>query len=219
MSIQNIIDRAQQIEIDRKKFVGQTMSRSQRIKTSERSTAQPWRFKITPPGALKWADSRGFIELIDTNDRINEYEISLNNNAAMNYITAYQGSLTAGQRDNLLILSSTTSSLTLTNLPAITGTITSSTIILAAGDFIQPANSRYPYTVTTNVVRGANTTTNVTLNRPVITSEGISLIGQPVNIGNNCTWQVVVATLPTYQLIPNRLVQYTGDFELIEKII
>jgi hypothetical protein len=97
--------------------------------------------------------------------------------------------------------------------------VTSSTVILSAGDFIQSANSRYPYTVTTSVIRGSNTTTNVTLNRPIISSEGISLNGQTLNVGNSCTWQVVVATLPTYQLIPNRLVQYTGDFELIEKII
>jgi hypothetical protein len=331
MSIQNIIDRAQQIEIDRKKFVGQTMSRSQRIKTSERSTAQPWRFKITPPGALKWADSRGFIEVIDSNDRINEYEISLNNNAAMNYITAYQGGLSTSQVNSLTIFSTGTSTMSITGLPSIGATIstrstaltawsfsaassttyrrafsttrndflittadyntnwesikvgdtlntstyvtggqtissidynyitinsvsysrivmsavananstqaitdgqfnivvddsfsqlvTSSTVILSAGDFIQSANSRYPYTVTTNVVRGSNTTTNVTLNRPIISSEGISLNGQTLNVGNSCTWQVVVATLPTYQLIPNRLVQYTGDFELIEKII
>lgn len=331
MSIQNIIDQAQQIEIDRKKFVGQTMSRSQRIKTSERSTAQPWRFKITPPGALKWADSRGFIEVIDTNDRINEYEISLNNNSAMNYITAYQGGLSTSQVNSLTIFSTGTSTMSITGLPSIGATISSrntaitawsfsaassttyrrafstsrndflittadynanwnnikvgdtlntstyvtggqtissidynyitinsvsysrivmsavananstqaitdgqynisvddsfsllvssSTVILAAGDFIQAANSRYPYTVTANVVRGANTTTNCTLNRPIIASEGISLNGQTLNVGNSCTWQVVVATLPTYQLIPNRQVQYTGDFELIEKII
>ena len=35
MSIQNIINRAQQIEIDRRRMVGQSISRSQRIKTAE----------------------------------------------------------------------------------------------------------------------------------------------------------------------------------------
>ena len=215
MSIQNIINKAQHIEIDRKKFVGQTVSRSQRIKTAERSTAQPWRFKITPPAALMWAESRAFIEVIDMNDRINEYEISLNNNSAMNYITEYQGSMTQSQINNITIYSATTNTITLTNLPS----VGSSTVIFAAGDFIQPANSRYPYTVTANVTRGVNTTTNVTLNRPIITSENIVLAGQGIKVGNTCTWQVVVATLPTYALIPNRQVQYTGDFELVEKII
>jgi hypothetical protein len=215
MSIQNIIDKAQQIEIDRRRMVGQTISRSQRIKTSERSTAQPWKFKITPPGMLPWTASRGFIEVIDFNDRATEYEISLNNNPNMNYITSYMGAITQGELNSLTIFSTGTSTITITNMP----TVTSSTVIFAQGDLIQPANSRYPYTVANTVTRGSSTTTSVTLNRPIITSEGISLIGQGLAVGNSCTWQVIITGLPTYQLVPIRQVQYTGDFELIEKII
>ena len=43
---------------------------------------------------LSWSDSRGFIEVIDFNDRANEYTISLNNNSGMNYITSYLGGIT-----------------------------------------------------------------------------------------------------------------------------
>ena len=215
MSIQNIIDKAQQIEIDRRRMVGQTISRSQRIKTSERSTAQPWKFKITPPGMLPWTASRGFIEVIDFNDRATEYAISLNNNSGMNYITSYMGSITQGQLNSLTILSTGTSTITITGMPS----VSSSTVIFARGDLIQPNNSRYPYTVANPVTRGSSTTTSVTLHRPIITSEGINLIGQGLKVGNSCTWQVVITGLPTYQLIPMQRVQYTGDFELIEKII
>jgi hypothetical protein len=91
--------------------------------------------------------------------------------------------------------------------------------LFAPGDIIQPANSRYPYAVSDYVVRGVNTVTNVTLNRPVITSENITLTGQGVKVGNSATWRMVVSALPTYTLIPMKQVQYTGDFELIEKII
>lgn len=331
MSIQNIIDKAQQIEIDRRRIVGQTISRSQRVKTAERSTAQPWKFKVTPPGALKWEDSRGFIEVIDLGDRVAEYEISLSNTTGMQYITEYQGDLNSTQLNALTIGSAGTNTMVLTTLPNVGDTITSTsqavtawsfstatsatynralstsrtdflitnadyhanhtkiavgnivtattyitggqtinsitydyinlagtgytrivmsaapnvntpqaisngsdnltvniqktvvvssgTYVLRKGDLIQAANSRYPYSVTADVVRGTSTTTNVTLNRNIITSEGITLAGQTVKIGNNCTWRVVVSALPSYQLIPNRLVQYTGDFELIEKII
>jgi len=215
MSIQTIIDRAQQIEIDRRKMVAQTISRSQRIKTAERSTAQPWKFKVTPPAALTWADSRGIVEAIDSNDRVVEYTISLNNNSKMNYVTAYLGTATQAQLNAMTIQAVTTSSLVLTNLPS----FSTSTILFKAGDYIQPANSRYPYTITSDVLRGANTTTSVTLHRPVILSENITLTGQGVKVGNSCTWQVIVSGLPTYTLIPYRRVQYTGDFELIEKII
>jgi hypothetical protein len=215
MSIQNIIDKAQQIEIDRRRMVGQTISRSQRIKTSERSTAQPWKFKITPPGSLAWTASRGFIEVIDFNDRATEYSISLNNNTGMNYITSYMGEITQGQLNSLTILSTGTSTITVTGLPS----VSSGTVIFARGDLIQPANSRYPYTVANTVTRGLTTTTSVTLHRPIISSEGVNLIGQGLAVGNSCTWQVVVTGLPTYQLTPMQRVQYTGDFELIEKII
>lgn len=215
MSIQNIIDKAQQIEIDRRKIISQSISRSQRIKTAERSTAQPWKFKITPPGMLPWTASRGFIEVIDFNDRSVEYTISLNNNSGMNYITAYQGGITQGQLNSLTIQAVGTSSLTITTLPS----VSSSTVIFAKGDLIQPNNSRYPYTVVDTVLRGLTTTTSVTLNRPIITSEGISLLSQGLKVGNSCTWRVLVSGLPTYQLVPMQRVQYTGDFELVEKII
>ena len=215
MSIQNIIDKAQQIEIDRRKIISQSISRSQRIKTAERSTAQPWKFKITPPGSLPWSASRGFIEVIDFNDRNTEYTISLNNNTNMNYITSYLGGITQGQLNSLTIQAVGTSTLTITSLPS----VSSSTVIFAKGDLIQPENSRYPYTVVNTVTRGSSTTTSVTLNRPIITSEGISLLGQGLKVGNSCTWRVLVSGLPTYQLIPMQRVQYTGDFELVEKII
>jgi hypothetical protein len=215
MSLQTIIDKAQQIEIDRRRIVGQTISRSQRIKTSERATAQPWRFKITPPGMLKWADSREMVEVIDNGDRVDEYTVRLSNTAGMSYITEYRGALTSAQLNSIVIYSASTNTITITNLPS----VASGTVMFRPGDFIQPTNSRYPYTVASTVTRGLNTTTDVTLHRNVITSEAIVLSGQGLVVANSCTWRVVVSGLPTYQLTPMQLVQYTGDFELIERII
>lgn len=216
MSIQNIIDRAQQIEIDRRKIVAQSISRSERIKTAERSSVQPWSFKVTPPGSLPWTASRGLIEVISTNDRSVEYEISLGSTANTSYITAYQGGVKPiSSLTSITIMSTTTSTLTLTNLP----TTASTTVLFARGDLIQPANSRYPYTVINTVTRGVSTTTTVELNRNIITSEGITLAGSTLRVGSSCTWRVVVSGLPTYQLVPMQRVQYTGDFELVEKVI
>jgi hypothetical protein len=226
MSIQNIIDKAQQIEIDRRRMISQSISRSQRVKTAERSTTQPWKFKITPPGSLPWTASRGFMEVIDTQDRVTEYEISLSNSPGMSYITAYQGPLTQAQLDALAISTSTTSTLTIGTLPSIgaelanTGTyVASDTVIFAAGDFVQPEDSRYPYTVTETVLRGSGSTISITLNRGILTSENLYLPGKNLTVGNSCTWRVIVTGLPSYQLIPMQRVQYTGDFELIEKVI
>ena len=215
MSIQNIINRAQQIEFDRRRMVGQSVSRSQRIKTAERSTGQPWKFKVTPPAQLPWTASRAFIEVIDFNDRVNEYTISLNDNANMNYITAYQGSMTQAQLNTLTIFTATTATFVITDLPSTTSTA----VMFKPGDIIQPENSRYPYSVTTTVLRGSASSITVPLHRSVITSEGVNLVLQGLKVGNSATWQVIVTGLPTYALIPMRQVQYTGDFELIEKII
>jgi hypothetical protein len=215
MSLQTIIDKAQTIEIDRRRVVGQTISRSQRIKTAERATAQPWKFTVTPPAYLKWSSSRDLIEVIDGGDRVDEYTVKLSNTAGMNYITQYQGGLNTADLEAMTIQAVGTDTFTLTVLPA----VSSSTVIFAKGDFIQPQNSRYPYTVAETCTRGSSTTTNVTLHRNVITSEGVNLVGQGLNVANSCTWRVVVSGLPTYQLTPMQLVQYTGNFELIERIV
>ena len=224
MSLQQIINAAQQIEIDRRKMTAQTISRSQRIKTAERATAQPWRFNVTPPGSLDWATSRGFIEVIDFNDRVTEYEISLNGNAGMNYITAYQGNLTQNQLNATTATAYTTSTITIGNLPSIgaaarQGLVSTSTVVFAAGDFIQPANSRYPYSVLETVYRGSTSSVIVNLNRAIVTSENAVITNAGIKVGNSVTWRVVVVGLPSYTLVPMQRIQYNGSFELIEKII
>jgi hypothetical protein len=224
MSLQNIINGAQQIEMDRRKMAAQTVSRSQRIKTAERATTQPWRFKVTPPAGLSWTDSRGFIEVIDFNDRITEYEISLNASSGMNYITEYQGDCKQAQLNAMTATNYSTSTITIGNLPAIgstgtNGVITTASVVFAPGDFIQPINSRYPYSVLSTVYRGTGTNVTVNLNRPIITSENINITNYGVKVGNSVTWRVVVMALPTYTLIPIKRVQYNGTFDLIEKII
>jgi hypothetical protein len=309
MTIQYIIDRAQTIEPDRRKVASQSISRSQRVKTVERDSAEPWRFKVTPPAQIDYASSRSVIEVIDMNDRFTEYQISLNNNARMNYITEYQGGLNSGQITALNVTATTTASLVINNLPSIgaaiststvsltaqsfayansitynralstsrtdfivpttsydnllykpavgdtlsvatyivsaqtissitrnyvtiggvsytrfvmsaapdasspaatvnndsdiditasrTLSVSSSTVVFARGDYIQPINSRYPYTVVDTVVRSTGTSVTVNLHRNIITSEGITLTNAGVLVGNSVTWRVVVTTLPT----------------------
>lgn len=219
MTIQYIIDRAQQIEIDRRRIVGQTISRSQRIKTQERSTAQPWKFKITPPGSIPYAQARGVVEVIDFNDRVGEYEITFSNSTGTAYIQAYQGGFQAQDLAAITIHAVGTDTFTLTNLGSLAPPYNQNTVLLARGDIIQPANSRYPYTVAETCLRGSNTTTQVTLHRNVITSEGISLVDQTLKVGTTCTWRVIVSAMPSYSLVPGKRLQFNGDFELIEKII
>lgn len=326
MSIQTIIDTAQSIEFDRSKTVGQSVSRSGRLKTAERASVQAWTFVVTPAGSYFWSDHRDTIEEIDANDRINEYEISLSNVNGMGFITEYMGNLNSTQLNALTINTNTTATFVLGNLPSIGATLTSrsenftaqsfqieavpaysrsfdvarndilitnseydakfykiqvgdrlststyltsnqtvtgitrnfltynsvgytkvdlsaapnsssglntpiqfastastlvssSTVVFYRGDFIQPTNSRYPYTVKNTVERGSGSTVTVDLNRAVITSEAIALDNSTLKIGVDVTWHVVAVEKPTYSIIaPNRF-QFNGDFRLAEKVI
>jgi hypothetical protein len=326
MSIQTIIDTAQSIEFDRSKTVGQSVSRSGRLKTAERASVQAWTFVVTPAGSYFWSDHRDTIEEIDANDRINEYEISLSNVNGMGFITEYMGNLNSTQLNALTINTNTTATFVLGNLPSIGATLTSrsenftaqsfqieavpaysrsfdvarndilitnseydakfykiqvgdrlststyltsnqtvtgitrnfltynsvgytkvdlsaapnsssglntpiqftstastlvstTTVVFYRGDFIQPTNSRYPYTVKNTVERGSGSTVTVDLNREVITSEAIALDNSTLKIGEDVTLHVVAVEKPTYSIIaPNRF-QFNGDFRLAEKVI
>lgn len=219
MSLQEIIDTAETIEISRGRIISQTISRSQRLKTSERSATIPWMWRVQPAAHYFWSANRDLIETIDYNDRSVESEVKLSNNSGMAYICQYQGNLSPAQVANLSISTSTTSTLVITDLPAIAGGITSSTVVFRAGDFVQPANSRYPYTVLGTVTRGSGSTVSVTLNRDIIASEGLNFAGQDLKVGTEVSWRMVVLNRPTYRILPYNRLEFTGQFELMEKII
>ena len=225
MSIQTIIDKAQAIEFDRRAVVAQSVSRSQRIKTAERNTGQPLQMTVTPPGMLRYSVNRGVIEAIMTTDRVTEVQVNLANNSKLNYLTSYQGGLRLNQAQAVTISAFTLTSMTLGNLPTIGSTttntttfVTSSTVIFASGDYIQPAGSRYPYIVSNTVIRGTDSVVTATVHRNLITSEATTVTGA-ILVGNSCTFRMIVNILPTYKLVSNDRVQFTGDFSLIEKII
>lgn len=214
MSIQRIIDQAQRLGFDRRKIVGQTLSRSQRIKSAERVSVQPFIISVTPPGSLTYSSNRDLLETITLYDRTTEYTIKLANNTKLSYLTQYRGALSTANLAALTVTNYTTSSFIVGNLP----TANTATVIFAAGDFIQPVNSRYPYTVAQNVLRGLDDTVVVPTHRPIITSEATTLTGALL-IGTDTTIRMIVSQLPSYEIVPRDRVQFNGDFELIEKII
>jgi hypothetical protein len=67
--LQDIINSAVNIEINRSKLVAQTISRSGRISTASRNWANPYRFTITPQPVWQYADVRALIESVYRNDR------------------------------------------------------------------------------------------------------------------------------------------------------
>jgi hypothetical protein len=98
-------------------------------------------------------------------------------------------------------------------------TVTSQTVVFRTGDVIQPANSRYPYTVISDVLRGGGSGVGVSTHRPLITSEGISVINVNCRAGNLVSWRMIVIGKPTYKIIPYNRIEWSGTFDLIERII
>ena len=219
MSLQTIVNRAQQIEFDRGRIITATVSRSQRLKTAERNATQPWRWTVTPPASLNWSASRSIVEAIDYADRDVEYTIQLGQTSSQEYLVRYQGELDSSQRAAITINTFTNQTLVLGNLPAVSGSITTATLVLRSGDFVQPATSRYPYTVVSDVVRGSGSLVTATVHRALITSEGIDPTGQSVRFGQDVSWRFIVLQKPTYSAVPYDRLQYNGDFVLMEKII
>jgi hypothetical protein len=103
--------------------------------------------------------------------------------------------------------------------------ITSSTYIFRSGDYIQLRTTSAgvvswgtPKTVALDVVRGTGTTVNVPVQRRWVNIADSDRRGGDIYVGNEIRMRVLINTLPSFKLLPGRIVEWTGDFELIENI-
>lgn len=218
--LQTIIDTCVNLEFDRRRIVASSVSRSQRIRTSERMAAQPFMLSVSPKPVFIFNQSRDLIEDIFTADRFTETEVSLANNPKLNYLVEYRGQLASqSQAETMTISTWTTNQCVLTTLPAIGTETTTATVLFAKGDYIQPANSRYPYIVTDTVLRGTGSLATATVHRNLINSENINIVGQTVNVGTNTTMRLVVVEIPNYTIYQQNRLNWSGDFKLMEAIV
>lgn len=216
-SLQTIINRSEKITIDHRSIVATVITRSQKILTSERSSYKPWQFKITPTNGYVWDENnRALIADIENRDRWAEHEINLGEDAGLSWLTAYNGDCNQAQLDDLTINSVSTKSFVL-SLGATAQAMSSGSLLFRAGDIIQPANSRYPYKVVSDLTRGSGTTRTVHVHRGIIPDQ--TFTGQQLNVGNDCVWHVVLTNLPTYTIVPGQLIEWSSDFEAVEKIV
>jgi hypothetical protein len=118
-----------------------------------------------------------------------------------------------------------------TNLPNIgdldaSGTaITTATAVFRAGDYIQlrtlnngTVNWSNPRTVPLDVLRGSGTTVNVPVHRRWINITASNRTGADLYIANEIRMRMLITTLPSIRLLPGQIVEWTGNFELIEDI-
>ena len=163
MSLQQIIDTAVNVEVNRSKLVAQTISRSGRISTASRNWANPFRFTVTPKPVWAASEYRSvFAELLDR-DRYLPMSFFLNNISQSTFLATegnswmvpYQGGadITANNNniDSYAATSATSGTrIVLTNVNSTT--ITAGTFIVKQGDYLRLEATAYPYIATADVI-------------------------------------------------------------------
>lgn len=218
MSLQTIIDNAVSIEFIRRKIAGQTISRSGQVKIASIASNVPWQMIVEARPGMKWEDYRDTLEEIDRLDRVFVEVVDIGaSNPNLSYITEYQGALSTAQINQVKVTSGANLTLTL-NMSNVTGT-TGTTVCFEPGDLIQlSGNYKYPYTVTSRVLRGTGSTIAVPIHRPFIDQAGYTEVNAGIVVGKDVTWQMVMTKKPSYRVIPGRYVEWSGNFELVEVI-
>ena len=226
MSLTNILAISESVGINDQRFVGQVVSRNQRISTSEIITVVPFAFEMKPMNYLLYSENRGLLNSLRIPDKAIAQYLNFSATGWVNYI-AYQGDMTSGQITSCQWQTASANKvLVLGNLPS----ISSSAYIVKQGDFCQVG--LYAYIATADVQRGSGSTVSIPVHRNLITtltSPVNAVIGQygtTVSMGGNTytgtTFQVVLRDYPTYTLMPitnDSFIQWSGSFKAFESVL
>jgi hypothetical protein len=226
MSLSLILANSESVGINDQRFVGQVVSRNQRISTSEILTVVPFAFEMKPMNYLLYSRNRALLNSLRIPDKALTQYINFGSTGWVNYI-AYQGDMTSGQIATCQWqTSSANKNLVLGNLPAISSTA----IMVRAGDFCQVG--LYAYIATADVLRGSGSTITIPVHRNLITAVTspinavIGQFGTTVSMGGTTytgtTFQVVLRDYPTYTLIPmtnDSFIEWSGTFKAFESVL
>ena len=225
-TLNTILANSESIAINDHRFIGQTMSRNQRISTSEILTVQPFGFDMKPMNYLLYSQSRELLSALRTADRQYEQYLNFGTTGWTNYI-AYQGDMTSVQISACQYqTSSANKTIVLGSLPA----ISSGSYIVKTGDFLQI--DRYAYIATSDVLRGSGSTVNIPVHRTILTTlvapmyAVIGQYGTTQSIGGNTytgvTFPVILQEYPTYTFVPmtnDSFIAWNGTFKAIEAVL
>jgi len=226
MSLNQILAISETVGINDHRFIGQMLSRNQRISTSEIITVVPFSFDMKPMNYLLYSQNRALLNSLRIPDMALQQYLNFGTTGWANYIT-YQGSMSSGQISACQWqTSSANKTLVLGSLPS----IDAGAYIVKAGDFCQVG--LYPYIATADVVRGAGSTVNIPVHRNLITpltgvvSAVIGEFGTTISMGGSTytgtTFQVILRSYPTYTLMSyanDSYIQWSGGFTAFESVL
>jgi hypothetical protein len=226
MSLNQILAISESVGINDQRFVGQVLSRNQRLSTSEVLTVVPFEFTLKPMNFLYYSENRDLLANLRYFDKALTQYLNFGATNWENYIW-YQGDMTstaiaACQWQT----ASANKTLVLGNLPSISSTAN----IVRAGDFCQVG--LYTYIATQDVQRGVGTTVNIPVHRNLltpVTSPINAVIGQygtTVSMGGSTyigvTFPVILREYPTYTLNPitnDSFIAWDGQFKAMEVVL
>lgn len=226
MSLQNILSVCESVGINDQRFVGQTLSRNQKLITSEILTVVPFEFELRPMNYLIYSENRTTLNSLRIPDKSLVQYLNFGQTGWVNYIK-YQGQMTSSEIGNCVWLpSSANKNLVLGALPP----RAASDYLFRVGDFVQVG--LYSYIVTANVLRGTNSTVTVPVHRNLITplTSNVPCVagefGTTVAMGGNTytgvTFPVVLREYPTYSLVPitnDSYINWSGPFKALEQVL
>jgi len=227
MSLNQILAISQSVGINDQRFVGQMVSRNQRISTSEIITVVPFAFEMKPMNYLYYSTNRSLLNSLRIPDKSLTQYLNFGSTGWKSYIK-YQGDMSSGQISTCAWqTSSANKTLVLGSLPS----ISSSLYIVREGDFCQVG--LYSYIATADVLRGSGSTVNIPVHRNLITTltstvpAVIGEFGTTVTMGTQSytgvTFQVVLRDYPTYTLVPcvanDSFIEWSGSFKAFEVVL
>lgn len=226
MSLNTILRIAESVGINDQRFVGQVISRNQRISTSEILTVVPFEFDMKPMNYLLYSQNRTLLAQLRLADKATEQYLNFGSTGWLNYIK-YQGDMTEVEIDGCTWQTASANKvLVLGDLP----TMGSTEYIVRTGDFCQVG--RYAYIATEDVQRGSGSTVNIPVHRNLIDAvvspigAVIGQYGTTISMGGSTftgvTFPVILREYPTYTLIPmtdDSFIQWNGIFTAFEAVL
>lgn len=226
MSLQTILSICEAVGINDQRFVGQTVSRNQKITTSEILTVVPFSFEMKPMNYLLYSQNRGTLNSLRIPDKSLTQYLNFGSTGWLNYVK-YQGQMTSVQIAACeWQTSSANKTLVLGSLPS----IDAGSYLFKIGDFVQVG--LYSYIVTADVLRGSGSTVNVPVHRNLISAlvSPIACVagefGTTISMGGSTytgiTFPVILREYPTYTLVPmtnDSYINWNGTFKAFESVL
>jgi len=229
-SLTDILGFAESVSINDQRFVGQVISRNQRIATSEILTVVPFQFEFKPNNYLQYSQNRDLLANLRYFDKSLTQYLNFGATGWYNYID-YQGDMTPSQIASCQWqTSSSAKNMVLGNLPTNVA-LPANKYIVRAGDFCQVG--LYAYIATADVLRGTGSTVTIPVHRNLINGPIGSVInavigqyGTTVSMGGTTytgtTFPVILQQYPQYTLVPisnDSFIAWNNSFKAFEAVL